>query len=73
MNNQNKSGGIGCVSLFTVLLSIVFITLKITGTIDWSWWWVLAPIWIYAAIFVLLFGAIGVIALIECIDNRKEK
>ena len=30
---------------FFALLTIVFITLKLTGYINWSWWWVLAPIW----------------------------
>lgn len=38
---QQASGGIG----FFGLLAIVFITLKLTGHIDWSWWWVLAPLW----------------------------
>jgi len=36
------SSGIG----FTGLLAIVFITLKLTHVIDWSWWWVLSPLWI---------------------------
>ena len=30
---------------FSTLLAIVFIVLKLTGVIDWSWLWVLAPIW----------------------------
>lgn len=45
MSNENiqvKSGGIG----FCGLLTIVFITLKLTGYIAWSWWWVFAPLWI---------------------------
>lgn len=47
MNDNNKQqpiygGGIG----FCGLLGIVFITLKLCGVINWSWWWVLAPIWI---------------------------
>ena len=42
-NNKSstQSGGIG----FFGLLAIVFITLKLTGYIAWSWWWVLAPLW----------------------------
>jgi len=28
------------------VLGIVFIVLKLTGTITWSWWWVLSPWWI---------------------------
>ena len=31
---------------FTELLTLVFIVLKLTGVISWSWWWVLSPIWI---------------------------
>lgn len=39
--NSSSSSGIG----FFGLLGVVFITLKLCGVIDWSWWWVLAPIW----------------------------
>lgn len=38
---ERKSGGIG----FFGILGVVFITLKVTNQIDWSWWWVLAPLW----------------------------
>lgn len=47
-NTQSSSGGIGFVSLLT----IVFITLKLTGHINWSWFWVLSPI-IFSTIFAL--------------------
>jgi len=30
---------------FSTLLGILFITLKLCNVIDWSWWWVLLPIW----------------------------
>ncbi len=39
--NNNSTGGIG----FCGLLTIVFIVLKLTDYIDWSWWWVLSPLW----------------------------
>lgn len=51
--NVVKRGGIG----FGSLLAIVFITLKLAGigaVASWSWWWVLSPLWIPAAV-VLLF------------------
>jgi hypothetical protein len=54
----NNSGGIG----FFGLLTIVFITLKLTNYIDWSWWWVLAPLWIpiaFVILFLLAFVAIA--------------
>ncbi|WP_339060069.1 hypothetical protein [Tepidibacillus marianensis] len=41
MNNNKKNSraeGVG----FLGLLTLIFITLKLTGVIDWSWWWVLS-------------------------------
>ena len=35
---------------FLYALALVFITLKLTGFIDWSWWWVTAPLWGGAAV-----------------------
>jgi len=41
-NNNNNNGGIG----FLGGLSLLFIGLKLTGNIGWSWAWVLSPIWV---------------------------
>jgi hypothetical protein len=46
--SESSGGGIG----FGGMLAILFIALKMTDVIDWSWWWVLAPIWIPAAIVI---------------------
>jgi phosphoglycerol transferase MdoB-like AlkP superfamily enzyme len=46
------SGGTG---LPTILL-VVFIVLKLTGVISWSWWWVLSPFWIPLGIAILGFA-----------------
>lgn len=54
MSSETKvsySGGIG----FIGLLTIVFIILKLIGKIDWSWWWVLSPLWITFALCMLIF------------------
>lgn len=48
--NNSSGGGIG----FVGLLTIVFITLKLTGFINWSWWWVLSPIWIVSLLLFVL-------------------
>lgn len=50
---------------FTGLLQILFIALKLTGFIDWTWLWVLSPIWISTLIFII--GAVIVVigAIIE--------
>jgi len=46
--SESRSGGIG----FCGLLAVLFIGLKLTSVIDWSWWWVLAPLWIPGIIVV---------------------
>ena len=51
-----KSGGIG----FSGLLTIVFIILKLTKVICWSWLWVLSPLWI-GALLNLIITVIAVI------------
>ena len=51
MNNKTSGGGIG----FCGLLTIVFIALKLLGVIQWSWVWVLSPIWIPLIIVIILF------------------
>ena len=38
---------------FTTLLAIAFIVLKLCNVISWSWWWVLAPLWIPVVIVIL--------------------
>lgn len=54
--NTNQNGGIGFVGLLTIL----FVALKLTGVIDWSWWWVLSPIWIsFLCVFGILISAFG--------------
>lgn len=59
-NSSSSSGGIG----FAGLLTIVFITLKLTGYIDWSWWWVLSPIWLGLAIIIAIIGIFVLIILV---------
>ena len=39
---------------FGGLLAVVFITLKLCGVISWSWWWVLAPLWIQFILVILV-------------------
>ena len=53
-NEKSTNNGIG---LLTVLF-LIFLTLKLTGHIDWSWWWVTAPLWGGAAFVLALFALI---------------
>ncbi len=54
MDNKAKQGGLGIVSVLT----IIFIVLKLLGVVQWSWIWVLSPIWISAVIAVAVFSVI---------------
>ena len=49
MQNNTNYGGIS----FVGLLQITFIVLKLIDKIDWSWWWVLSPMWISSIIFIV--------------------
>lgn len=46
-------------SLFAQLLAILFIGLKLCHVIDWSWVWVLSPLWVGAAIVILIMCTVG--------------
>ena len=51
---SSSSGGIGVLGL----LGVVFVTLKLTGVIDWSWWWVTLPFW-GGLVLLLTIAVIG--------------
>lgn len=62
-SSSSSSSGIG----FVGLLTIVFIVLKLIDKIDWSWWWVLSPIWITSSLVILF-----IIAMLS-IEKRAKK
>lgn len=49
------------------MFTAIFVTLKLTGHIYWSWWWVFAPIWGLAALKILL----GIITITTLLAWRK--
>ena len=57
---DNKKSGIG---LLEILL-IVFVILKLVGTIDWSWWWVLSPLLIPIGLLIVVLIVFGIISVI---------
>ena len=46
------------------LLFITFLVLKLCSVINWSWWWVTAPLWIPVAMVVGFFVLVGIVMLI---------
>lgn len=65
-NSDVSSGGLG----FGTTLFLVFLVLKLTDVIDWSWWWVTAPLWIPISIFILFVIIVFIIAFIKK-KNKK--
>lgn len=57
MSEKSNNSAIGPFSV----LFFIFLTLKLTNYIDWSWWWVTAPIWAPFAVVILV--GIGVLIL----------
>lgn len=60
MSKSESSSGLD----FLDLLSILFIALKLLGVIHWSWFWVLAPIWIQLVIILVVFILLGIVSFI---------
>lgn len=62
MKDKNtRNGGMGFISVLT----LIFIVLKLTNNINWSWIWVLSPIWISLILIALVFGIILVIGRLK--------
>ena len=70
MEDKNTNqGGVG----FFKLLTIAFIILKLCGVINWSWVWVLAPLWIgWVLVLVLLIITMIVTLINEKIMDKLE-
>jgi len=51
-------------SLPVFLLGVLFVGLKLTGYIDWSWWWVTLPFWIGLAIVSFVIAVLAVLKLL---------
>lgn len=65
MSEKKSSGGIG----FTGLLQITFIVLKLCKVINWTWFWVLSPLWISV---VLVFVLSIILALIKAQGKKGD-
>lgn len=66
---------------FTMGLVLLLITLKLTGHITWSWWWVLSPLWgpsvIVLGVLALMLMAwclyLGAAALLDYRDDKRKR
>jgi len=66
---ESKSSGIGVLGL----LGVAFVVLKLTGVINWSWWWVTVPFWGGLALAVgILFVWVLVSGAIDIFGKKKS-
>ena len=52
-------------SIVEVVLTLLFVGLKLSGVVDWSWWWVFSPVLIVSAFEVVVLIAFGIYLLIK--------
>jgi hypothetical protein len=57
-NKSNSSSGLG----LGVILFLIFMTLKLTGYITWSWWYVTLPLWGPLLLVLVITGIVALIA-----------
>ena len=68
LNSSNQSG-IGV----SGLLGVAFVVLKLTGFINWSWWWVTLPFWGGLALVLLILLLLELFTLLKTKQNEKPK
>lgn len=59
-------------TLFLELMFLMFLGLKIAGLINWSWWWVFAPVWVPLLLVVVVIGVAFIIAVISTLLKGKK-
>ncbi len=62
--------GMGFFGWLAVLLTVVFVVLKLVGTIAWSWWLVFLPLIIYVALDILAIIVLIIVTIIVCKWDR---
>ena len=58
---------------WALVLFVVFLVLKLTEVIDWSWWWVTSPLWIPVALALAILVSVGLIFLIALPFERRQQ
>ncbi len=59
-------------SSLTTVLFVVFLVLKLTGNIDWSWWWVTSPLWLPLAIVIGFAALLITVGIILVMVNKGD-
>jgi len=64
-SNSSSSSGAGCFSVLTIMLQVLFIGLKLTGYITWTWFWVMSPLIVYCLFSLAVVLLIILIAVLS--------
>lgn len=67
--NSSDNSTIRGITIADVLL-VVFVVLKLCHVIDWSWWWVLSPIWICWSVDLIF---VIVVLIIQAVKRKKSQ
>lgn len=70
MNNGHTQVHLGC-GTFAMILTLIFIVLKLTHYIDWNWFWVLSPILITTVSGLLFIGIVFVIMVFVALMKKE--
>ena len=76
--------GIKCINLqrsmennglsVSAIVFIVLLTLKLSGVIDWSWWWITLPLWwVFPFIVLVIIFALILLLFEKIVDDIKEQ
>ena len=57
-DNKNTSSGLG----LGMILFLIFMILKLTGYITWSWWYVTLPLWGPISLVLIIMGVVALVA-----------
>ena len=76
--SKRASNAIGCIWLVAeflmLLLQVIFLTLKISGTVSWSWWMTLSPIFcVFGLPIAIVVIAVIVLAPKDMIEERQRR
>ena len=63
-NDGRETLNVNIGGLFSTLLLVAFIILKLCHVIEWAWVWVLAPLWIPLALWLIIFSIVLIIGAI---------
>jgi hypothetical protein len=65
---ENNPSGLS----LSLIVFVVFLTLKLSNVIDWSWWWVTSPLWLPFAVVLVVIGIVSIFTLIAVLINDRN-